>query len=429
MSSSPRLPKLQFHGATRQGRIWLHGRDVYLGPWGDGDKHHPSAACLAAYHRAVAEWLGSGATAAARAVPAPQRTVTQVLVPYLAFARDYYRDADGSDTGQYERVVAALAPVEALYGDTPADEFDSLKLKAVRAELLRRPSRKDPAKRLARGYVNNLIGCVQTAFTWLASERLVADAVAASLRTVTALRRGKGGVEAPPVLPADPAAVEATLPHLLPVVRAMVELQRLTGMRPGEVCRLTPAEVSTDPARPIVVTHGDRPQKVAALRVGETLVWVYGPSRHKTCGKGKARLVAIGPQGQAVLGPYLADREPGAHCFCPVESVRLFHCQKRAARKSKVQPSQVDRSRPYRRTRPGPFYTPDSYRHAVQRACRRAGVPLWSPNQLRHTVADMVSERHDEDTASAVLGNTPDIVRVYTLQRLGKAAAVMARCG
>jgi integrase len=429
MSLPRRLPKLQFHAATRQGRVWLNGRDVYLGPWGPGDKHHPSAECRAAYHRAVAGSLGEGPAAAARAVPAPQRTVTQVLVPYLAFARDYYRHADGSDTGQYQRVAAALAAVNALYGDTPADEFDSLKLKAVRAEMLRRPSRKDPAKRLARGYVNNLIGCVQTAFTWLASERLVADAVAASLRMVTALRRGKGGVERPPVLPAEPAVVEATLPHLPSVVRAMVELQRLTGMRPGEVCRLTPAEVSTDPAKPVTITHGDRPQKVAALWIGETLVWVYGPSRHKTCWKGKARVVAIGPQAQAVLAPFLDGRDPAAYCFSPVESVQRLRARQRAARRSPVPPSQKRRGKRRPKRRPGAHYTTFSYRQAIERACRKAGVPAWSPNQLRHGVADMVSERHDEDTASAVLGNTPDIVRVYTLQRLGKAAAVMARCG
>jgi integrase len=209
----------------------------------------------------------------------------------------------------------------------------------------------------------------------------------------------------------------------------MVELQRLTGMRPGEVCRLTPAEVSTDPGRPVTVSHGQRPQKVAALWVEGTLVWVYGPARHKTCWKGKARVVAIGPQAQAVLAPYLAGRDPHGYCFSPAESVRLLRQKQRAARRTPVPPSQAKRAKARPRKGPGPHYTADTYRQAVERACRRAGVPAWSPNQLRHGVADMVSERHDEDTASAVLGNTPDIVRVYTLQRLGKAAAVMARCG
>ncbi|PIE23314.1 MAG: hypothetical protein CSA62_07920 [Planctomycetota bacterium] len=30
-------------------------------------------------------------------------------------------------------------------------------------------------------------------------------------------------------------------------------------------------------------------------------------------------------------------------------------------------------------------YTTETYRRAVHRACTAAGVPTWSPNQLRHT--------------------------------------------
>jgi integrase len=47
----------------------------------------------------------------------------------------------------------------------------------------------------------------------------------------------------------DDATVEATLPHLGPVVRDMVQLQRLTGMRPGEVCGTTWAEIDTAGAK------------------------------------------------------------------------------------------------------------------------------------------------------------------------------------
>jgi hypothetical protein len=41
------------------------------------------------------------------------------------------------------------------------------------------------------------------------------------------------------VKPAPEEHIDAILPHLTPSVRAMVEVQRLTGMRPGEVCRMT----------------------------------------------------------------------------------------------------------------------------------------------------------------------------------------------
>src|SRR5438067_149 len=37
-----------------------------------------------------------------------------------------------------------------------------------------------------------------------------------------------------------------------------------------------------------------------------------------------------------------------------------------------------------------PKYTRHSYRIAVQWACVRAGVPVWSPNHLRHTRATQI---------------------------------------
>jgi hypothetical protein len=52
------------------------------------------------------------------------------------------------------------------------------------------------------------------------------------------------------VLPVADTAVDATLPHLPPIVADMVRVQRLTGARPGEICILRPADISeTEAAR------------------------------------------------------------------------------------------------------------------------------------------------------------------------------------
>ncbi len=45
-------------------------------------------------------------------------------------------------------------------------------------------------------------------------------------------------------MPVDDSIIEATLPHLQPVVADMVRLQRLTGARPGEICSIRPADVN-----------------------------------------------------------------------------------------------------------------------------------------------------------------------------------------
>ena len=78
------------------------------------------------------------------------------------------------------------------------------------------------------------------------------------------------------------AVVEATLPHLPPVVGDMVRFQLLTGSRPGEVCSIRPCDVD---------------------RSGE--VWIYRPEHHKTEHQDRQRIIFIGPKGQDALRPYL----------------------------------------------------------------------------------------------------------------------------
>src|SRR2546430_10597149 len=50
------------------------------------------------------------------------------------------------------------------------------------------------------------------------------------------LRVGRGKArESIPVVPVEVAVVEATLPHLPPIVADMIRVQLATGMRPGEL--------------------------------------------------------------------------------------------------------------------------------------------------------------------------------------------------
>ena len=140
----------------------------------------------------------------------------------------------------------------------------------------------------------------------------------------------------------------------------MVELQRLTGMRPGEV---------------VIMRAGDLD------RSGD--VWVYAPSRHKTEHHDKAREIFIGPEGQEVLRPWL-EADARAYLFSPAEAMQERLPQRRARRKTRVQPSQADRSKARPREGPGDRYTVASYRRAIQAACHQAGVARWHPHQLRH---------------------------------------------
>jgi hypothetical protein len=119
--------------------------------------------------------------------------------------------------------------VRQLYGETAAIEFGPKALKAVRQRWLDRGQ--------ARPTVNKNMRRLTRIFRWAASEELLSVTVHQALATVPGLKRGRTNApEPPPILPVELSVVERTLPFLPEIVRDMVRIQLLTGMRPGEIC-------------------------------------------------------------------------------------------------------------------------------------------------------------------------------------------------
>jgi integrase len=80
--------------------------------------------------------------------------------------------------------------------------------------------------------------------------------------------------------------------------------------------------------------------------------------------------------------------------------------------------------------RPRRVYTRHSYRVAVQRACKRAGIEAWSPRQLRHTRATAIRKTYGLEAAKAVLGHTDTkITEIYAERDLDLARRVMREIG
>ena len=72
---------------------------------------------------------------------------------------------------------------------------------------------------------------------------------AIALQAVAALRAGRTEArETGPVRPVSEECVNAILPHVTPQVRAMIELQQLTGMRPNEVTAIRPMDIDRSQA-------------------------------------------------------------------------------------------------------------------------------------------------------------------------------------
>ena len=391
-------PSLRRHKPSKQGVVTLNGRDHYLGPWPDGQKK-PPAEVRDAYDALVAEWLVNGRQNPTSAPP-PLTVAELILQFWERYATVYYRHPDGSPTSEQSNYKQSLRPLRKLFGKIPAAEFSPLKLKAVRQTLI--------DAEVSRGVINQRVGRMKRLFKWAVAEELVPESVHRALLAVEGLKAGRSGAkETDRIEPVPDEHVDAVLPHLPGPVRAMVRVQRLTGMRPGEVAQMRGRDLDT---------------------AGE--VWVYKPPRHKTAWRGKERVVLIGPKGQEVLRPFLKPADPEAYLFSPWEAREELFAAKRAARKTKVQPSQACRRKANPKRQPAAFYTRFTYASAVARACVKAGVPHWHPNQLRHSRATEVRGAFGLEAAQVVLGHArANVTEVYAERNLSLAARVVAETG
>lgn len=229
--------------------------------------------------------------------------------------------------------------------------------------------------------------------------------------------------ESEPIRPVPEQFVYATLPFMPPAVATMVQLQLLTGCRPGEVCIMRTCDLET------------------AGRV-----WIYRPQNHKTAHFGHERTIFLGPRAQELLKPWLRT-ELESFLFSPLKSEEARNARRKENRKSPMTPSQNRRCRTRNRSRPWTdHYTSQSFARAIARACEKAEraahtespsipkdqtlVPTWTPNQLRHTRATQLRREHGLELTKLVLGHrTIETSLIYAERDLEAASAVMAKIG
>ncbi len=139
--------------------------------------------------------------------------------------------------------------------------------------------------------------------------------------------------------------------------------------------------------------------------------------------------MTLGAAARAILGLYLEGRTIGE--AEPLFSPRRQRDEKfaaiRAGRKSKVQPSQECRksARPMRV--PGERFTSNGIGKAVAKACENAGVPSWTPYQLRHLKGAELREQFSLEHVRAALGHSHASMSAhYAKGADGKLAAEVA---
>ena len=379
------IPKLTRHKASGRGYVRLNGVCHYLGKYEDPETQEKAL-------RLIAEWLANG-----RKLPvAPEEiTVAEVVAAYWTHCKEYYRTTDGGRTSSLAGIKQALRPVRQLYGTQKACEFGPKALRAIRQTWI--------DSELTRTTINTRVGYIKRMFKWAVSHEMISSEVHVALSTVEGLRKGRSAAKEPrKILPVPNTHVKAIKPYVSRQVWGLIQLQLLTGARPGELLQLRRIDIDT---------------------TGN--IWIASLSRHKTSYVGHEREVLFGPQAQEVLKSFFPGKDPVDYLFSPQDARREKGEQAETHRRpdQKPNPRRTDR-------RVGEFYTTSSYHRAIARACKLAKVPRWQPNRLRHTAGIRIRKEFGLDAAQAVLGHAhADVTQVYAEVNRAKAVSIMASIG
>jgi integrase len=347
-----------------------------------------------------------------------QETMLPLIDAYMAEARQYYRQVDAfaagpepqySETGEADNMEFSLRVLKDLFAELHPQNFTPQDLEKCQKEMIER--------NLARTTINARINRIRRFFKWLTRKGHVRGMLE-DLKAVAPIQRGRTAAPEPaPIKAVHRHEVDSVFTFMSPTIQSMVDVEWLAGMRPGEV---------------VVMRTGDIDMS------GE--LWIYSPAMHKTKWRGKTRKIVLGPQCQDIIRPLLKT-DLQAFIFSPRQSREASAFQKRSARKTPVQPSQIDRTKENPKKSPGDRYTTHSYRRSIHNACdaasKCAGVaPLewsalrWSPNQLRHACATRLEKRYGLEVARAVLGHSvSETTEGYVHADTEKAERVMGEVG
>ena len=397
------IPKLGRH-SSGQARVTLNGKVHYCGRWGTAEAH-------ARYAELIREWQERGERPADRAPNPEQATVLlgDLLQQFLHHvdATGRYRK-NGEPTAQRAEFVNVINSLTAFAGKLPVARMTEATLVAWRDVLERN-------RALTRTGINRKVGKIVQILRWGRARGLVPKVVWADVSAIEPLRRGEVGDRPEHGRPKRPVSldeVEAVAPHCAPQVGDMLRLQALCGMRPGEVLQMRWADISKQPL------EGD-----------VTGAWLYVVPDGKTSHHGHMTRYVLPPAAQEILARYPAL--PLAYIFSPAAAMAERRERRRAARSSKLTPSQRQRDQDAQREYAQTWDT-HAYRRHVTRACEKAGVPVFTPHEVRHGFVTWAANALSLGAAAAAANHrsvttTQRYVHVKVTDAIHVAAAVQAR--
>lgn len=388
----------KYRRQLRQGRgrdrafLQLDGKRIYLGVYDSPESWER-------YYQLLAE-------RAAGTTPPPDKsgrqvsrdstndlTITELVDRYLD-----YLEGRVSRPANYHSVLRLLV---SMYGRKRVVDFGAPDLLTLQSEML---NGSHCRQSWSPQYVNKQIGRIKRMFRWAVPRRYSPAIVRHDLDCVDPLP-----VERNPVHPVALEQVHAIHPYVSPQVWAIIELQLLTGARPGEIVQMRAIDVDTtqDP-------------------------WAYQPSKHKNKHRGKERTIWLGSNAQQIVQQFMTNRSVNAPLFSAREAVESFRRARHATRITPLSCGNTPGTN--RRETKGrvakDVYTTESYGNAIRRACRLANIPAWSPNQLRHTFATQIRAEFGIDVASTLLGHSRiETTQIYAERNDSKARDVVKLIG
>lgn len=429
-------PAYCLHKSSGRAFVKLSDKRIYLG-------RHGSPESRDRYSIELGEWKARGRQLKPVAPITGESTpmsvaVSEVIDGFWSHAQVFFRDRDGKPTAQLTHFKLVLRLLNKLYGNTPAVDFGPLALMVVRSEMLKPKTVEHPGTKRertfpgwSRNYANAQVKRLKLVFKWAVEHELLKDqygradfAVYERLKVVESLQEGKSEArETHRVTTVDQSHVDAVKPFVSRQVQAMIQLQELTGARPGEICAMRTCDIDTTGA-----------------------VWMYRPPKHKTAHRKRIRHIAIGPEARKVVEPFL---RPNLTEF--LFSPREAEAERRAAATASrgTPPGHgncvgTNRRRSPKRT-PGERYDVNSYRKAIARGCDKANlwakggrvcgndetlVISWHPHQIRHNAATRIERQFGPEAARIVLGHSsPGVTETYIDRDGSKAAEYMSRIG
>lgn len=356
------IPPYRHHKSTGRAVVYIGRKTVSLGPYDSPESRQQ-------YAEIVSKITAGETVEGLSSKPAPRpasKTVAGLCLRFIAEELPKYSDAE------QHCFRGAMKILGQLFGETPANDFGPIRLRAVRKSMVdgdpnvvTPDGKPKPRKPWSRSFINKQVKRLKYLFRWGVSWELAPAAVAEALGTVKSLTAGetdaREGTPRRAVPDKDLAAVRAVLCQKH---QDLFDLLLLTGARPGEIVGLTTGVID---------------------RSGE--VWRVDLAQHKTAHKGKSRTLFFNATAQAILLRYL-KADPDASLF------------------------QIQRK---------------TLGTAIKDACTKVGVPPFTSHWLRHTVATKLADDVGTEAAQRLLGHAGKAMTEHYSRKAEKVAIDAAK--